>query len=93
MGLMRVPVAALVQGQVFEDWFPLIDTVMKPLKHGAAIRATISFRYCSTLCSNFAIIPEYCILRCPHPASVEPWLYGLPRLERYALHMLLLPFQ
>lgn len=46
MGLMRVPVAALVQGQVFEDWFPLIDTVMKPLKHGAAIRATISFRYC-----------------------------------------------
>ncbi|CAL8469780.1 g9322 [Coccomyxa elongata] len=44
MGLMRVPVAALVQGQAFEDWFPLIDTVMKPLKHGAAIRATISFR-------------------------------------------------
>jgi hypothetical protein len=46
MGLTRVPVAELVQGRVFEDWYPLVDTVMHPLKHGAALRATISFRYC-----------------------------------------------
>ncbi|KAK9907703.1 hypothetical protein WJX75_008493 [Coccomyxa subellipsoidea] len=44
MGLTRVPVAELVQGRVFEDWYPLVDTVMHPLKHGAALRATISFR-------------------------------------------------
>lgn len=44
MGLVRVPVADLVEGKVFEEWFPLVDTVIKPLKHGAALRATVSFR-------------------------------------------------
>ncbi len=47
MGLTRVPVAELVKGQVFEEWFPLVDTVMHSLKHGAALRATVSFRCCS----------------------------------------------
>lgn len=43
MGVVSFPVQKLVEGEVFDGWFNLLDLANKPLK-GCAIRATLSFR-------------------------------------------------
>ena len=43
MGVLSFPVQKLVEGEVFDGWFDLMDMVNKPLK-GCSMRATLSFR-------------------------------------------------
>lgn len=45
VGLISFSTASLLQGQIHEGWFPLIDSVGKPLKHGASMRVTLAFRF------------------------------------------------
>jgi hypothetical protein len=44
VGLISFPTAVLAQGEAFEGWFRLMDTVGKFLKHDASLRVTLSFR-------------------------------------------------
>lgn len=43
MGVVSFPVQKLVEGEVFDGWFDVLDLVSKPVK-GCSIRATLSFR-------------------------------------------------
>ncbi len=43
MGVVSFPAQKLVDGEVFDGWFDVLDLVSKPVK-GCSIRATISFR-------------------------------------------------
>ena len=43
MGVVSFSAQKLVEGEVFDGWFDLLDLASKPLK-GCSIRATISFR-------------------------------------------------
>ena len=54
MGVVSFPVQKLVEGEVFDGWFDLLDLANKPLK-GCAIRATLSFRQDSSPASDRCI--------------------------------------
>ena len=43
LGVYGFPIEKLVEGEVFDGWFDLLDLANKPLK-GTAVRATLSFR-------------------------------------------------
>ena len=43
LGVVSFPVQKLVEGEVFDGWFDLLDLANKPLK-GCAIHVTLSFR-------------------------------------------------
>ena len=50
LGVYGFPIEKLVEGEVFDGWFDLLDLANKPLK-GTALRATLSFRQgASALC-------------------------------------------
>lgn len=43
LGVYSFPIKNLVEGEVFDGWFDLLDLANKPLK-GTALRVAISFR-------------------------------------------------
>ena len=47
LGVYSFPIEKLVEGEVFDGWFDLLDLANKPLK-GCALRATLSFRQSSS---------------------------------------------
>ena len=50
LGVYGFPIEKLVEGEVFDGWFDLLDLANKPLQ-GTAVRATLSFRQgASALC-------------------------------------------
>ena len=66
LGVYGFPIEKLVEGEVFDGWFDLLDLAHKPLK-GTALRATLSFRQgASTLCKPFSAPLASPAVQCLH---------------------------
>ena len=62
MGVVSFSAQKLVEGEVFDGWFDLLDLASKPLK-GCSIRATLSFRQVTPLstgrrCCDFCVLTK-----------------------------------
>ena len=49
LGVYSFSIEKLVEGEVFDGWFDLLDLANKPLK-GPALRAPLSFRQAASAC-------------------------------------------
>ena len=77
MGVVSFPVQKLVDGEVFDGWFDVLDLVSKPVK-GCSIRATLSFRQAAAAASTYEA--AFCI---PLPLrTLDPAYPAYPNTER-----------